>query len=65
MFMGKDLIMLACSQTTPSHVAWIKEVLHFLELEKIRLTLSGSERSFKKQTGTLFLGVKSTDCNSD
>lgn len=49
------------NQPTPMLANWLKEVLHFLELEKIRLTLSGSKRTFEKTWNPFLSYVKSTE----
>ena len=47
--LARRLILLKWkSSGPPTFVNWTKEVLRFLELEKIRLTLTGSERTFEE-----------------
>lgn len=50
------------SSVPPSHMAWVKEVLYHLKLEKIRLTLSGTGHKFEKTGKHFFSYVNSTSC---
>ena len=45
------------SPTPPSHALWIKEVLNFVKLEKIRCVLRGSLRKFHKTWDPFFAFV--------
>lgn len=45
------------SPTPPSHTLWIKEILNFVKLEKIRCVLRGSLRKFHKTWDPFFTFV--------
>lgn len=46
---ARRLILLSWKeQTPPSFTRWVKDVMHFLKLEKIRYTLIGSVQTFRK-----------------
>lgn len=42
------------SPIPPSHTLWLKEIFNNLQLEKIRYTLKGSYKTFKKVWGSFF-----------
>ncbi len=50
------------SPVRPTYTSWIKEVLYFLKLEKIKLTLCGSADSFEKTWNPFLSYVNSTRC---
>lgn len=49
------------SPLSPSHTHWIKDVLYFLKLDKIRMTLHGSSDKFIQTWSPLFRLVKQTN----
>ena len=53
-------ILIKWKHVSPStHNRWIKDVLHYIKIEKIRFSLKGSLRSFEK-TWTPFLDFGKT-----
>lgn len=46
---ARRLILLSWKEKTPPNFTrWIRDVMHFLQFEKIRYTLKGSLQNFKK-----------------
>ena len=48
------------SPTSPSHTHWIRDTLYCVKLEKIRLSLNGSDK-FEKVWGPFFLFIQGLD----
>ena len=61
--LARRLILLKWkSPVPPTYTHWVKEVLYFLKLEKIRLTLIGKAVSFEKSWNPFLSYVNSTSC---
>lgn len=61
--LARRLILLNWKSTVPpTYSRWIKEVLYFLKLEKIRQTLSGRTASFDETWNSFLSYVNSTNC---
>lgn len=53
--LARRLILLKWkSRTPPSHIHWIRDVLNFAKLEKIRHLLRGSQAKFSKTWDPFF-----------
>ena len=48
------------SADSPTHTRWIRDILHFLKLEKLRLSLQGLSDKFNRIWGSFFQFVKNT-----
>ena len=60
--LARRLILLKWkSPTPPSHTLWIREVLTYVRLEKIRCVLKGSLRKFYKTWDPFFVYVRELD----
>ena len=54
--LARRLILLKWkSPVSPSHTHWMRDILYFLKLEKIRLSLNGSSEKFSKIWSPFFL----------
>ena len=61
--LARRLILLKWkSSVPPTYTNWVKEVLYFLKLEKIRLTLIGKDVLFEKTWNPFLSYVNSTRC---
>ena len=61
--LARRLILLKWkSPVPPTYTHWVKEVLYFLKLEKIRLTLIGKAVSFEKSWNPFLSYVNSKSC---